>query len=642
MLKTHRLRVFSLLAIVTLAASTFASIHAATPNEIAQWTTEENSMPTTRAEQGTATYNGYIYQVGGAGTADGNSTIYAEIEDGGSVGAWQESPNDLPHGNFRLTAAAHNGYLYAIGGRDGGALNTIYRAALNAETGAPGAWVTEANTMPGPVYYHSSFVYGDHLYVVGGDDNSAVLDTVYIAPIVEGAIGEWEESENTLPEALSLGSVVVHNDYAYYIGGRDSVGSASDVVYYAALTPGNVGNWVATDDELPEGVYGASAVVIEDEVFLIGGHDGTARQGTVYSATIDEPGDTIAGWASAGPALPDVMEQGGAVVHDGETYVLGGLSAGSYKASVYSTVGPHVTSMETLPAENITEAGGTMRGEAHLGGGLTFNNSEDLLVGFHFNTEPTVDWENNTHSAPVEDVEMIDEDDTHISFSGVMDELECDAQYWYVAAYTLDGEAGIADNVETFTTGECPGEDDDAENVVSFISPKTGKGIDLELTGDCTFESVFSDEPNHEAKDPEFDYANGFVGFNADCGENGASTTVTVTYHEVNLPNAVVRKYNSNTNVYFTINDASVEIVDIDGEPATRVTYQVTDGGELDIDGVENGMISDPAGLTQAASSLASSGQTIALHVAGLSAVCIVGATAILIRRRRLSKTAAV
>jgi hypothetical protein len=137
-------------------------------------------------------------------------------------------------------------------------------------------------------------------------------------------------------------------------------------------------------------------------------------------------------------------------------------------------------------------------------------------------------------------------------------------------------------------------------NQVSFISPLTGKGIMLELSEECDFEVTFNTEQNLVTQDPAFEYPNGLVGFDADCGTPGFTTTVSQYYYGVSPTNFIARKFSSRINGYFTLNNTTIENVTIDGQQATKVTYQVTDGSERDMDGQVDGNISDPVGLAQA------------------------------------------
>ena len=61
----------------------------------------------------------------------------------------------------------------------------------------------------------------------------------------------------------------------------------------------------------------------------------------------------------------------------------------------------------------------------------------------------------------------------------------------------------------------------------------------------------------------------------------------------------IVSKYNPFTNIYFNLTGtygATLEEVTIDGHTVTVASYQITDGGDLDMDD-EPGQIADPAGL---------------------------------------------
>ncbi|MCA9329339.1 hypothetical protein KDA11_01735, partial [Candidatus Saccharibacteria bacterium] len=69
----------------------------------------------------------------------------------------------------------------------------------------------------------------------------------------------------------------------------------------------------------------------------------------------------------------------------------------------------------------------------------------------------------------------------------------------------------------------------------------------------------------------------------------------------------ILRKYNATTDTYATIEDAVISVVSLNGTTATKATYQVTDGGDLDADGEANGVIVDPAGLADGDPSSASS-----------------------------------
>jgi len=95
--------------------------------------------------------------------------------------------------------------------------------------------------------------------------------------------------------------------------------------------------------------------------------------------------------------------------------------------------------------------------------------------------------------------------------------------------------------------------------------------------------------------DTDYTYPLGLISFTADCGTPGYTTTITQYYFNPPAGNFIVRKFVNGS--YLTITGATITPATIGGVPALVVTYQVTDGGALDEDGLVNGIIVDPAGL---------------------------------------------
>ena len=103
-------------------------------------------------------------------------------------------------------------------------------------------------------------------------------------------------------------------------------------------------------------------------------------------------------------------------------------------------------------------------------------------------------------------------------------------------------------------------------------------------------------------------YPLGLVGFTLDSIENGATINIEL-FFETNLSAEEVtpRKYISNT--FSDLPGATVIPATFDGKSGLRLNYSVTDGGDLDQDGVANGAIVDPVGLAvKSSSQLANTG----------------------------------
>ena len=194
------LRLKAIMAVIVVGVLSATIVQAAdVPGTTSPWQSE-TSMTYQRNQSSAAAYNGYLYSIGGSGGED-NKVLYAPISGNGSVGAWTVNSNDIPSSLYRHTAVVNDGYVYVLGGRDGGAVNGVYYAPINLD-GSVGAWQTETDTLPISMYYLSSFVYNDYIYIVGGNDNSVARDEVFSAPINgDGSIGAWVESDNTLPAA---------------------------------------------------------------------------------------------------------------------------------------------------------------------------------------------------------------------------------------------------------------------------------------------------------------------------------------------------------------------------------------------------------------------------------------------------------
>ena len=100
------------------------------------------------------------------------------------------------------TAIEYNGYVYVMGGYNNsvGNYSTVYSAPLNSN-GSVGTWNT-TTALPQNIYFATSVEYNGYVYVMGGDDGSSVLTTVYYAPLnTNGTLGSWS-STTSLPQAL--------------------------------------------------------------------------------------------------------------------------------------------------------------------------------------------------------------------------------------------------------------------------------------------------------------------------------------------------------------------------------------------------------------------------------------------------------
>lgn len=104
----------------------------------------------------------------------------------------------------------------------------------------------------------------------------------------------------------------------------------------------------------------------------------------------------------------------------------------------------------------------------------------------------------------------------------------------------------------------------------------------------------------------------GLVGFTLESCEEGGTAHVYLAFtggSTLDPQAVVVRKYNTNTNTYTTLTSENSNLeVSRTTLGSLRIEYDITDGGELDQDGVANGTIVDPVGPALSAVSAPNTG----------------------------------
>lgn len=228
-------------------------------------------------------------------------------------------------------------------------------------------------------------------------------------------------------------------------------------------------------------------------------------------------------------------------------------------------------------------------------------------------------------------------DSTTNSYSGIANKTS-----WNFTTEGTDFDSdGISSEIENASpnSGDANNDgtqDSEQSNVSSFMNPYSNQYTVLAVDEACDITSV-SSVAETETKDTRFDYPVGLLNFTLDCGTPGFTTYVQQYYFGTS-GDLVVRKYNPNTKTYATIDSASLQSINIDGATATLANYAVTDGGNLDTDGVVDGRIADPAGLAQAVSPLADTGQSQSFLITAVLAVIITGLLpAVYIARRAIA-----
>jgi hypothetical protein len=275
---------------------------------------------------------------------NGNSLMNIDSEDSmasllgqtsGSVAPWATDSDPLTSARYGSNAVTVNGYVYVIGGSNASnvATDTVYYAKINSD-GSLGAWTTGVS-LPATRTRHSMITSNGHIYVIGGESGGTPQTTVYYARVnTDGAVGPWRTGLNPLPAARARAQVTAINGYVYVIGGHNGTAMQS-TVYYAGISPdGGLGVWVEdVSNPLPETRGWGGSVTANGYIYVLGGDDAGVPSTDVYYAKA-EVLTGVGSWQLATSSLPSGRIEAMASVMNGHIYLIGGNNSG-YQSTVY-------------------------------------------------------------------------------------------------------------------------------------------------------------------------------------------------------------------------------------------------------------------------------------------------------------------
>lgn len=184
-------------------------------------------------------------------------------------------------------------------------------------------------------------------------------------------------------------------------------------------------------------------------------------------------------------------------------------------------------------------------------------------------------------------------------FSEVLDDIEEDE---VVEESPADDGDGISLSIEDAAPNSGDGNGDGTKdslqpNVTSLPNPVVGGGSyqTLEITGCDTITSISVASEDTVGIDEEYEYPLGLTDFSIDCANPGDTATIKIYYDkEYDITDWVARKFIDEE--YSGIEDKSFSTAVVGSQTVTTLTYQVTDGGALDADGLVDATIIDPVG----------------------------------------------
>ncbi len=277
-------------------------------------------------------YNNHLYLIGGI-DGDGHyvqTVEYAQINGNGRLGPWQLSSN-LNQGRFYNAAVASNGYLYTLGGGSGERghenypLDSIERAPINRD-GSLGPWqvVSHMTTARRGL---KLVLHQNTLYAIGGYDGQFLKSSERAVLNGDGTIGEWQKEQYESLIDRYIHAAARHKNRLYLLGGhmRDPGQASYGDVESSQIQPDQtLSPWQIDPHPLLTPRLVAEAFVINQHLYIAGGHTGNSRLNSVEVTHINTDG-TLAPWRYTTPLPQPRSAYAVAVATDkNRVYVLGG------------------------------------------------------------------------------------------------------------------------------------------------------------------------------------------------------------------------------------------------------------------------------------------------------------------------------
>ena len=302
---------------------------------------------------------------------------------------WSTDTNTLPGNLYASQAIVTKSRVYLLGGYDGSAwLNSIYYSDIDSN-GYLGSWSTDTNTLPGNLSNSQAIVTKSRVYLFNGFDGSAGTNKVYYADIdSNGYLGSWSTDTNTLPGALNESQAIVTKSRVYLLGGYNT-----NAIYYADIdSNGYLGAWSTDSNTLPGNLDWSKAVVTKSRVYLLGGDNGSATN-VIYYAGIDSDG-YLSSWSTDTNTLPGNLSASQAVVTKSRVYLLGGDNGSATNVIYYADIDSNgylsswSTDTNTLPGNLSRSQAIVTKSRVYLLGG--YNGSAGINTIYY---APFTGWE---------------------------------------------------------------------------------------------------------------------------------------------------------------------------------------------------------------------------------------------------------
>lgn len=249
-----------------------------------------------------------------------------------------EASTNLPQTLMNHQLVTWQDYVFCVGGYNGTTpVSDVYRASQQSD--GISSW-TALNSLPVPLTDMAVVASQGYLIVMGGKNDDGVSNKIYVAQLdpLDASMGEWVESSVTLPRALWGAKAITVHDNIYLIGGATTDSETAALKYVYCLKLNSRGNVVSVTavTNLPEARSGHAVASYDSKIYVMGGHNNSGvLKTTVYCATVNLDG-TLTSWSTK-TALPVALKNHTAVCTNGIMAVIGGMEAELPSSTVYYT-----------------------------------------------------------------------------------------------------------------------------------------------------------------------------------------------------------------------------------------------------------------------------------------------------------------
>ena len=285
----------------------------------------------------------WVYVLGGTASASLERASIIGSHRLGSPGAAFDTTGGPGRGMFTA-----GDYLFHISGNRNSPENGVQRAALTPQSDEL-AFIPLQITGVTPARNNPSIaITTSDIYVMGGTTNSGVLTSVTKATISQnGAIGNFSNTGTPLITPRNGAVALVISDNLYVIGG-DNNGDSRSIERSQITTDGTLSNFIQLTIQLITARTLATGIVLGDKVFVIGGQSAGNSLSTIEVASILD--GNIGQFVMSTLALQTARYSPASIVIGDKVYIFGGFNASGYVTSVEvatierdNTLGPFST-----------------------------------------------------------------------------------------------------------------------------------------------------------------------------------------------------------------------------------------------------------------------------------------------------------